>query len=494
LELVGGLKAGFRAYLNISLPEVEITNSDGNEDIFIEYKENQEKVPLSRKYNVSNRWSLPSNIKLESEFYIKIGKETLPGYEIAYRVISADDSCMKITTSLLPKRDSYGDIFTGNNQVYAEGSNVYGINWKMQQGFIPDFLPVIENDPIIPIFQDYTNEGGNLLLTYLTVKTESNAAEFYEVYERIYGNAYFQDDGENSNNFSRIKRVSLNLFDFLGYLDYEYQSSRIVVNPPQLIFIPTKKGRKTLLIGGRDPAFINRLMETGNKFGLGIEICQQQANSSHFLIPDTITVSASRPAKEGYGEMQLKALCSEMQIAFNTKEITQFGLQEFSVDITQYEQYVLSHNEVPPEDYNWARKIFNPLTLRFEKVDSNTFDMDYTLVEYKLREWEYHHKLWVKGRCYKVNKNWTRYIIIKRAKRQVVIYDSQKQVVAIPASMPLPRLFAESIALLSGRPSHTKSLSLDNHHHLFVLFENIPSVFIQNCFMKLGQKVIMQSI
>jgi hypothetical protein len=494
IQLSGGLKVGFRTYLNINLPEVELINADGNENIYIEFRNSGKTIKLGRKIINENKWQLPDNIELESEFYIRVEGEALTGPEIAYSVINVDNACMNLDPSLLPRRDSFGRVINGNTLLYAEGSNVFGINWKMQQGFVPDFMPVSMPLPTMPAATEYFNERGNLLLTYLTVKKESTALEFYDVFEKIHGKGLTRNETEYQINVSRIKRISLNLYDFLGYLDYDYQTNKIVVNPPQLVFIPVKQGRKALLIGGRDITFINKVTGTATRLGLAVDIYQQQEANSIFLVPDTITISASMPPQAGYGERELKILCNELRIIFNAQEIVQFGLQEFSANIDEYEQYVLSNNETVPEDYNWARKIFNPQTLKFEKVDSVDFDTSYTLVEYKLREWEYYHKLWINGKCYNVDKNWTRYMVIKQAGRQVIFYDSSKQIAAIPASLPLPRLFAESVALLSGRAPLNKSLNLDGQQLWYVLFENVPSIFIQNFFMKLGQKVIMKSL
>lgn len=493
IQLNGGLKVAFNTYLNLHLPEVEIINADGNEEVFIVYKDDGIEVPLAKRYTNDNRWQLPENMALESAFNIRIRNQTLRGYDSTWFIVSSDDACLKIDASLLPKRDPYGKVFSGTSKSYAEGSNVFGINWKMQQGCMPDFMPIVDAGPVSKGSQEYANECGNLLLTYLTVKSESSAVDFYEVFERIHGRIFLQNNIQYPVNLSRMKRISLNLFDFLGYVDYDYQLNRIVVNPPQLILIPSKKGRKALLIGGRDPAFLSRLIDAGNKMNVGIDIYQQQDTNAVFLIPDTITISASKPAREGYGEQELKAFCNELKIIFNRNEITQFGLQEFSVDIRQYESYVIANNETTTNDYDWARKIFNPSTLRFEKSTSKEFDTTYTLVEYKLREWEYHHKLWINGRCYNVDKNWTRYMIVKKVGRQVIFFDEQKRTVAIPAALPLPRLFAESIALLSGRAPSNKIMMLEGDQYWYSLFENVPSIFIQNFFMKLGQKVTMKS-
>jgi hypothetical protein len=494
IQLIGGLKVGFNTFLDLNLPEIEILNADGNEKIFIEYKETNQVIFLQKKYNNSNRWTLPADVILENKFSIKIENEILPGYESAYSIVSSNYACLKTDSFQLPKRDYFGRVVTGEVKEYAEGSHVYGINWKRQLIYSPDFNPISAADSVVTGNEKYDDDKGNLLLAYLTTKKESVASEFYDVFERIHGRDSFKGDIGNYLNFSRIKRTSLNLYDFLGYLDYDYQTSKIVVNPPQLIYIPVKKGRKVLLIGGRDSAFINTLTEHAKKLGLGIDIYKQEEVNSLLLIPDTITISACGSGRQGYGERELKALSEELKITFHINELTQYGLQEFSTDITKYESHVFANNEVSSEDYDWARKIFNPETLRFDKVDTKTFNTQYTLVEYKLREWEYHHKLWVGGKCYSVDKNWARYMIIKQAKMQVIIYDSDKQIVAIPASLPLPRILAEAIALLSGKAPLNQQHELGGRKYWYLLYENIPSVFIQNFFMKLGQKVNMQSL
>src|SRR5690606_20511652 len=44
IELVGGLKVNFRTYVNDYLPEVEVVNADGNEKVYLQYKETDEKI------------------------------------------------------------------------------------------------------------------------------------------------------------------------------------------------------------------------------------------------------------------------------------------------------------------------------------------------------------------------------------------------------------------------------------------------------------------
>src|SRR5690606_25626940 len=116
----------------------------------------------------------------------------------------------------------------------------------------------------------------------------------------------------NNFNYSKVKKASLNFFDYLGYLDYEYETKSIVVNPPQLIFIPSSKGRKVLLIGGRDETLVNAIIATAPKHNLQVEITKQFQSNEDYLLPDAITIKAFGTAKEVFGERNIIAFANEL--------------------------------------------------------------------------------------------------------------------------------------------------------------------------------------
>ena len=77
-------------------------------------------------------------------------------------------------------------------------------------------------------------------------------------------------------------------------------------------------------------------------------------------------------------------------------------------------------------------------------------------------------------------------MILKHSQKHVILYDWKKEKVAIPTGLPLPRLLSESIMLLSGLAPIYSQIGKISYR----VYENIPSIFIQNLFDKLKQKTI----
>ena len=116
-----------------------------------------------------------------------------------------------------------------------------------------------------------------------------------------------------------------------------------------------------------------------------------------------------------------------------------------------------------------------------------TFDKSFSLVRYKLNEYTYEFKLWKNNKCYKVDRNWGRFIVLKQFQKEVILFDSINNKVAIPVSTPLPRLLAEAIMLLSGKAPDLQELDGKKYR----VYDNVVGIFTQNVFrLKLGQKAI----
>ncbi len=172
-----------------------------------------------------------------------------------------------------------------------------------------------------------------------------------------------------------------------------------------------------------------------------------------------------------------------MQIKFIDNTLPQVAFLNFSANITEYESILQPSDE---NDYDWARYSFNPKTLKFEKSEEMTIDKSFSLLQYKLNEYTYQHKLWKDNNCYQVDINWGKFIALKHFKKNVILIDSAENKVAIPIDLPLPRLLAESIMLLSGFAPDFRVIEENKYR----VFENIPSIFTTNLFSILGQTPI----
>lgn len=493
IELTGGLKVNFRTFINDFLPEVEITNSDGSEKVYLQYRNTEEKIFLTKKKSNSNRWLLPQNTLLNIDFYIKVEEENFAENELAYNLIASNDTALKVDGAQLPKRDSFGRHITTDATQYCLGSNIINPMKASQRYFSAwENLFVSVNEELSTQIRKATssNHCGNMFSSFLSLKNVLTTEEFYRAFEFYYSKQFSESQTTGSFNLTRTKKASLNFYDYTGILDYDYETKKIVVNPSQFISIPSNQGRKVLLIGARDSALVEAIISTAPKHNLQVEITKQFSSNEKLLLPDALTIKAFGRRMEGSGEKNLIAFANKLKIPLTNSYYVQLALKLFSAEITEYEKELLLKNESSPEDYGWARRIFNPENLSYERNEAATFDKSFSLIEYKLNEYTYYNKLWKDGKCYQVDKNWGRFLALKQFKKNVILFDNKRKRVAIPWETPLPRLLSESIMLLSGLAPGFREIDGRNYR----VYENIPGIFTENLFHKLGQQPVNKEL
>lgn len=491
IELVGGLKVNFRTYINDFLPEVEIVNSDGNEKVYLQYKETNKKVFLFKKQSLNNHWLLPADISLNTDFYLKVEDENLSASNLIFNLTSSDNTAILVDGFKLPKRDSFGRNITTDVNQYCVGSNIINPKKSSQRyscalGWM--FTSTNKETQTNISKALFNNHNANKFGGFLSLKRTLTTEEFFRAFDFFYSKEFPEHQSNSSYNLTRLKRASLNFYDFIGILDYDYESKNIVLNPPQFIFIPTTQGRKVLLIGARDSALVESIINTAPKYNLQVEVTRQFSSNERLLLTDVITIKAFEQTADNYGEKSLKELSDELNITFSTGYYPQIALQDFSSNIDDYENTL---QETDENDYDWARYIFNPETLDFDKSETLDFDKSFSLVRYKLNEYTYQFKLWKDNKCYQVDMNWGRFIALKHYKKNVILFDSTSNKVAIPIETPLPRLLSEAIMLLSGLAPDFKEIDGKKYR----VYENVVGIFTQNLFKsKLDQTAINKTL
>lgn len=489
IELVEGLKVNFRTYLSDELPKVDVINSDGYEKVFIQYRNSTEKIFLSKVELNINRWLLPNDIHLNEDFYIKIEDEYFLQNELAFNIVSSNNTAIKVNGYNLPRRDCFGRICTTEEDQYCLGSNIIKPNKLTQLPYAHKFRSVNVDIASNNTSAKFDKHSGNNLCSYLSLKSQLSTEEYFRAFEYFYLKEFSNTQNNSDYNLTKLKKVSLNIYDYIGILDYDYETKNIVLNPTQFIFIPASKGRKVLLIGARDSALIESIISTAPKYNLQVDISKQLLSNKNLLLPDIITVSAFKQSDEDlYGENSLNDFANQLNIKFTPDYYPQVALQDFSANINQYENTLQKTDD---KDYDWARYIFNPITLEFEKSETELIDKTFSLIRYKLNEYTYHFKLWKNNICYQVDVNWGRFIALKYYNKNVILFDKGKNIVAIPVETPLPRLLSESIMLLSGKAPDYKDIEGKKYR----VYENVIGIFTQNLFKsKLEQTAISKEL
>lgn len=492
LVLTGGLKVGVRTWLNSLLPDVELEGGRGNEVVYMTYDDSEERIQLERKNTAHPVWKLPPHININKGFHIKVEGDSIKGEQLKNYVIDSSEKVGQLNEESLPARDKLGQVMDQEkNSSYVKGCKLYTTeerNLQLRQTpYIWNFKPQTTHcnckaqlSQDLPIYND-------LLVTFLTIKGKTTAKDYFEAFESIYQRIFGPKEIEShSIDLSRLKRWSINYLDYMGILDYEYSTKKIVVNPPQLLLLPTRCGRKVLLVGGRTPELIQKIKTETDKEGLQLNLEAQDTSLSSFVLPPTVTITGFDEYGGNNVERTLGRIAEACSISFDPGKLPQFRLAEFSGSMDEYICQLQPDERF--DDSGWPARVFDADQLRFIPIPSELIDKSCALVEYRLTEYSFIHRFWKNGVPHNVNKNWGRYMILNHHGKEVIFNDRKKNIIAIPATLPLPRLISEAMTLFSGKAPKRKLLEIEGYKTWFNVFENIPPVFGYNYFMKVGQK------
>lgn len=494
----GGMKIGVRTWLKNLLPDVELQNGRGTETVYLVYEESNQSVQLERKEVDQPTWSLPSSIELNEGFYIKVEGEKVDNDQLKNYVVGSQSKIELLKEDTLPARNQFGQIIERDESTeFVIGSRLISSHEenlrKRQSPYLHFFTPRDSMGQYSSIEIKNSNSLNELLITYLTVKGKSKVKDYFDAFEEVYQERFSSEEIERHKfELSKLKRWSLNYLDYLGIIDYEYTTKNIIVNPPQFILIPTDSGRKMLLIGGRTPELISRINSNADKQGLHINFEPQDPSLSHFLLPSTLNISGFAYTNGYEIEVKFKNLADALNIRFNKDKLPQFRLAHFSGTIEEFKSQLVADPQF--DDSGWPARVFDKEQLRFIPIDTNNIDKDFSLVEYRLTEYTYKHRLWNKGQSFDINKNWGRYVILNYHEKHVIFNDRGKNIIAIPSALPLPRLLSEAMTLFSGKAPPRLFLEIQGINTWFNIYENIPPIFASNYFKKVGQTVKEQTI
>ncbi|MCF7824820.1 MAG: hypothetical protein K9N35_11690 [Candidatus Marinimicrobia bacterium] len=496
--LRGGVSVGFRKYLPAYLPEVFLENGHGNERVYLIDEVNGDEIELIRKSTDLPIWNIPGTVQKNTKYIIIVEHVTLR-MNIGITIVNYNYNEIKLGGIILPKRNAFGEISYDeeSGESYCSGSQIIFSDPQDKKAYIKrqeiygyffqtSEISKIEDDTALSNY-DSTND---ILLHYFASKLVASRKNYGDVFESIYYNNFDDSQSDYSISLSQLKRFSLNLLDSMGFIDYDYQTERIIALPPRLVPVPARAGRRALLIGVRTPQLIQRMKQLVEKVGLEFNAATQDELDNRFMLPSTITIRGYSNTCALDIENRFREVAGGCGIPYDSDEYPQVALAGYSGDIDQYRGLLRADDNF--NDQDWSLKIFNSQLLKFVRPTFESIDKSFALIEYKLNEYTYHHRLWINNIAHEVDKNWGRYLILKQYNQHVIKYIKTAHfriTVLIPAGIPLPRLIAKAIILLSGRAPSTKSLTIGGRINMYNIYKNVPLPLAKNYFKKIGQLI-----
>ena len=289
-------------------------------------------------------------------------------------------------------------------------------------------------------------------------------------------------------SYTYLKYRTLRLLDALCHCDYDFGKRYVYVCPPTLVPLPTFGLPKFLLTGARDQDLIRgiRRFTAENKNQVSMVIIPQ--NVQHALLPPAIYLETINK------ELVINA-ASKLHININTDNNAAWSLINFSINISDIDQAVSFDAHDEP---NWPKRSFLSSELVFSKYQAE--DEEFKLVEYtNSRDQQKLYFLWHGTNAAEVDRDWGSFLLFYKQKKNIILYDPKKFLLAIPQIIPLPRLIARSLTLctglapfngtIKGKPAKTLPLNCR-----FNIYQSVIPPIAQVVSIKLGQSLLNYEI
>jgi hypothetical protein len=231
---------------------------------------------------------------------------------------------------------------------------------------------------------------------------------------------------------------ALRILDCLGHIEVTTspQGVAIAAAPAFLAKLPRAGLPRAVLCGGRSPETERRLAEAAAGNGCRFTpIFSSLQNES----PRPLLIEADGPGT-------LPKLADAIGVAYSETPPA-WTLAHVSGTVPDYTQTLQWASE--PEPPLPAREL-DPATLRF--TDPVPTRSGPRIIQYFPRRLPPYHVLRDGQNFARVDRDWGIYAALSGQGRNVIIHDHQAYIVAAPATAPLPRLLARTLALCSGLP------------------------------------------
>ncbi|MBD1929830.1 hypothetical protein H6F74_26875 [Trichocoleus sp. FACHB-90] len=325
------------------------------------------------------------------------------------------------------------------------------------------------------------------LLYVISAKKEMPWVSFKEVFNYLYTLKVAPAAGDlNGINYKRFQTVRA--LDALGHCDFDFseEGNKVYAAPPVLVRLPCAGFPQAILAGARSPQSIHKLSEACKVIGSHINLHVSEQPNELVFVPVRVAVQAESTE-------ELVMLADSLGISFD-KQPGAWSLLHFAASL---DDYLATRQWVARPELNLKRKDFDSTSLQFREPQNAATGIRLSKYTNPVRNVPVQF-LWKDSLCTQIDGDWGRYVVLKLTGLSVLVYDERRFTMAVPASVPLPRLFERALVLCSGYAATfvpTKSMPrLNQKTSGFNLFRDIPPQIAEMTAARLGQSLLLQSL
>ena len=321
--------------------------------------------------------------------------------------------------------------------------------------------------------QDLMKIGDRLLYT-ISVRGRMSHSSVRRAFDWLYE----LDDDTGKAAFWRFRRnEAIRTLETLGHIEVDAQPQEVSVSvtPPAIAVLPERGLPHGVLVGSRLPKSIERLAAAAKRAGLGWEVSVQPREPHLYatrinLIADTFDDLASF-AKEQ------RLDCGEIPSAWS--------ILHLAGSLDDYMRTLTPENL---DSLNWDREDFDPKSLSFGKVLQEAavtlgkyIDPIRGTALYVLRQ---------AGMMARVEATWGRLAVMHSMACDALIYDTHAGALAVPISIPLPKLLGRALCLCSGFvPLEMTDIEFPKFRAKGKVYQRIPLRVAESVAVKIKQRL-----
>jgi len=317
------------------------------------------------------------------------------------------------------------------------------------------------------------------LLYTLSTRGAIRLELFYELLDA----AVISGPGYEMEPVGDMRSQTIRLLDSLGYCEFDYDQRQVWACPPSMARLPTCGLSEAVLVGGRTPALLQALKQevrSRSKDAL-MQVLPQRFGP--IQLPSAVIISS-------VSSTVLQDIATGSRIGWFGDAPAAWRLAAFSADI---DDFFASCTFTSRASLNWPPRQFSANRLMFVKGEDTASELRFVAyknpADQQLRHW-----LWQGSKAAEIERDWGRYLVLWRAGRQILFYDSRRQKLGVPSRVALPSLLARAAAMCSGRTPVLFSMG-ENSRAIpgttpFLVYAGVPPDLANLIGQKVGQEPV----
>jgi hypothetical protein len=315
---------------------------------------------------------------------------------------------------------------------------------------------------------------GDQLLLLVSARRRLTWDTFRQSFDLLHARALSSRSGVDEP-VAYVRQKSLRLLNELAHCELPPfgSSAAVCIAPTVLARLPLAGLPTAVLCGSRGSDAGTVLRTACSGFGQNARVLRIGQRAAGGYAPTALAIEAT-------DEELLKRVASAAGVRYAPYP-PGWALLTASASLAEYEASLAWTSDPDPI---WPRKDFD-LASRTFRAEQRSGPVRLSSFQDPVTRRQI-HRLWRGSVAATVDRSWGRWLYLHLTNMQALLFDSQRQAVAVPATVPLPGLLGRALALFSG-VAPTQESRPDRPDLLLDHYMGVPSEGAEVVATKLGQ-------